>query len=122
MKPFPLAIASISFLTFAQLAYAQETPPAENKEQAATKASIVFTSCAPPSYPQNSARNNEQGTVVISLLISVDGKLKDVKIDKSSRFIDLDKATVAMFFSCGKFRPATENDKPTDCDTLPAPA
>ncbi|MFZ6747326.1 TonB family protein, partial [Undibacterium sp. JH2W] len=39
-----------------------------------------------PEYPRASLRNEETGTVALSVLIGADGSVADVKIDKSSGF------------------------------------
>jgi protein TonB len=50
---------------------------------------------APPSYPMGSRRKREQGTVVLRLVISEDGRVSDVSIHRSSGFSALDEAAVA---------------------------
>ncbi|MCH8623131.1 energy transducer TonB, partial [Undibacterium sp. TS12] len=45
-----------------------------------------------PEYPRASLRNEETGTVQLSVLIGADGSVSDVKIDKSSGFRGLDNA------------------------------
>ena len=54
-----------------------------------------FNTCAKPEWPKASLRNEETGTVTLSFLIGVDGRVADSKIVKSSGFRDLDKAAVA---------------------------
>lgn len=51
-----------------------------------------FHSCAKSEWPKTSLRNEEIGTVTLSFLIGVDGRVADSKVLKSSGFCDLDKA------------------------------
>ena len=68
--------------------------------------------CDKPEYPRASLVNEEQGTVVLSLQIGVDGKVMDSKVEKSSGFKNLDKATMKLA-SC-KFKPMTKDGKPEE--------
>jgi len=68
------------------------------------------TPCDKPEYPRASLVNEEQGTVVLALEIGVDGKVMDSKVEKSSGFKNLDKATMKLA-SC-HFRPVTQDGKP----------
>lgn len=67
-------------------------------------------SCDKPDYPRASLVNEEQGTVILSLQIAVDGKVADSKIEKSSGFKNLDKATMKLA-QC-KFKPLIKDGKP----------
>jgi protein TonB len=66
--------------------------------------------CDKPEYPRASLVNEEQGTVVLSLQISVDGKVTDSKVEKSSGFKNLDKATLKLA-NC-HFKPLLKDGKP----------
>jgi protein TonB len=57
-------------------------------------------SCARPVYPQSSLRNNEQGRVVLSYLIGLDGSVLDGKIARSSGYPDLDRAAYVALSKC----------------------
>lgn len=59
--------------------------------------------CDRPEYPRASLVNEEQGTVVLALLIAPDGKVVDSKVEKSSGFRNLDKA--ALKIAGCKFKP-----------------
>ncbi|KQX22711.1 MULTISPECIES: energy transducer TonB [unclassified Sphingomonas] len=48
----------------------------------------------PPRYPMESRRKHEQGTVVVRLLISTDGRVSEISIAQSSGFERLDKAAL----------------------------
>lgn len=68
------------------------------------------TPCDKPEYPRASLVNEEQGTVVLSLQVATDGKVADSKIEKSSGFKNLDKATMKLA-QC-KFKPLVKDGKP----------
>lgn len=66
-----------------------------------------------PEYPRASLRNEETGTVVLSVLIGADGSVADVKIDKSSGYRGLDNAVRAQLLSGScKNKPGTVDGKP----------
>lgn len=48
----------------------------------------------PPRYPMESRRKREQGTVVVRLLIGIDGRVAQISIAQSSGFERLDQAAV----------------------------
>ena len=70
-----------------------------------------FATCEKPAYPKASQRNEETGTVTLSFLIGVDGRVADSKILKSSGFRDLDKAAQNGIGKC-VFKPGSVDGKP----------
>jgi protein TonB len=56
--------------------------------------SAKMISAKPPRYPFDSRRQHEQGTVILSVLLSVDGRVADVSIARSSGFPRLDDAAL----------------------------
>jgi len=68
--------------------------------------------CDKPEYPRASLVNEEQGTVILSLQIGTDGKVIDSKVDKSSGFKNLDRATMKLA-QC-KFKPVVKDGKPEE--------
>ncbi|NHZ62503.1 energy transducer TonB [Massilia genomosp. 1] len=64
------------------------------------------SACVKPDYPARAARDGATGTVNLALLVGVDGKVTDSRVDKSSGSRELDKAAVAALSLC-KFKPAT---------------
>jgi protein TonB len=64
------------------------------------------SACVKPDYPARAARDGLTGTVNLALLVGVDGKVSDARVDKSSGSRELDKAAVAALSLC-KFKPAT---------------
>jgi protein TonB len=67
--------------------------------------------CAKPDYPAKAARNGETGTVSLALLIGVDGRVSDSKVQRSSGSRELDRAAQAALSMC-KFKPAVNNGAP----------
>lgn len=72
---------------------------------------IDSRACEKPRYPRASELAEETGTVVLALLVGVDGRVIDSKIEKSSGFTNLDKAARSALSLC-KFKPATIDGKP----------
>lgn len=57
--------------------------------------STKMISATPPRYPLESRRKHEQGTVVLSVLLSLDGAVEAISVAQSSGFDRLDKAALA---------------------------
>lgn len=51
-------------------------------------------------YPERSRLNQEEGDIRLSVLVTAEGKVVDVKIEKSTGFRDLDKAAVIAAARC----------------------
>lgn len=49
----------------------------------------------PPKYPPQAVREHHTGKVVLKVLIGVDGSPKDVTVEKSSGYRELDQSAVA---------------------------
>ncbi|NJO12608.1 MAG: TonB family protein [Gammaproteobacteria bacterium] len=62
----------------------------------------------PPIYPPTSRRLGEEGTVRLLIYVLPDGRVGDVKIDKSSGFPRLDEAAMNAARKDWRFRPATQ--------------
>ena len=76
-----------------------------------SKAALDSSSpCAPPEYPRASLSNEEKGIVNVSVLVGVDGKAMETKVEKTSSYGKLDRAAVSAFSKC-KFKPATKDGK-----------
>lgn len=65
-----------------------------------------------PDYPPSARRGDEQGKVVLSVLIGADGRVADVKVAQSSGFARLDQAAVNEARAHWRLRPATRNGTP----------
>lgn len=60
-------------------------------------------------YPRIAERLKQQGVVDSKIIISKDGKLKDVIINKSSGFSSLDQGTINLIKSLAPFKPLPEH-------------
>ena len=97
-------ITRTAFLIAAPLAFAANVAMADTLASLDTK-----VPCDKPEYPRASLVNEEQGTVVLALQISTDGKVMDSKVEKSSGYKNLDKATMKLA-TC-KFKPMMKDGK-----------
>jgi protein TonB len=92
-----------------------QQPVAEAKSVApATVAPVIDFKQAgcKPEYPRASLRNEETGTVLLAVLVGVDGSVSDVKIEKSSGFRGLDNAVRTHLLAGGcKHKPGTVDGK-----------
>jgi protein TonB len=82
-------------------------PPEEYR----TPAVVDAKSCSEPPYPAAARRANETGTVRLTFLIDVDGRVLDSKVERTSGSRRLDEAARAGLSLC-KFKPATVNGRP----------
>ena len=89
-------------------AAAPSTGPAKSVRIAAI---ADFGTCEKPAYPKASQRNEETGTVTLSFLVGIDGRVADSKILKSSGFRDLDQAAQNGIGKC-VFKPGSVDGKP----------
>lgn len=91
--------------------YANAAPDAAKAEK--TYALLDFTSCVKPQYPAESMKNKNQGTVILSFLVGVDGKAKESGVTESSGFAALDEAARSAIAKC-TFKPATVAGQPVE--------
>ena len=70
-------------------------------------------SCQRPKYPRDSARNGEQGLVRLKILVSHEGRARDVVVERSSGYRRLDEAAVEDAKRIC-FRPAVRNGVPVE--------
>jgi protein TonB len=90
----------------------EAAPPIAAAPAAVHKAPVVRSkSCREPEYPSASERVGEAGKVVLALLIGVDGRVVDSKVETSSGFPRLDQAAKDALSLC-KFEPGTVDGKP----------
>lgn len=66
-----------------------------------------------PPYPRLSKQNNEEGTVVLRVLVKADGTAGAVELKTSSGYPLLDKSALATV-PTWRFKPATVNGRPVD--------
>lgn len=63
-------------------------------------------------YPSQSRRLNEEGKVIISILVQPDNSVGDVKVVQSSGFERLDAAAVEWYRKRGRFMAAVKDGQP----------
>lgn len=100
----PLAVAIAVGQEAAAQPPAPPAPPAPAPVAAAPKApagpaevgdlGARILSFTPPSYPLESRRNMEEGTVTLGLLVGTDGRVAEITVANSSGFPRLDKAAL----------------------------
>lgn len=73
---------------------AQPAAPAGPSIESVGDLSSKMISAKPPRYPQESRRKREQGTVVLMVLLDVDGSVADISVSRSSGFDRLDRAAL----------------------------
>ncbi|MFZ6845905.1 energy transducer TonB [Undibacterium sp. RuTC16W] len=69
---------------------------------------VEAKSCEKPEYPRNALRNEYTGTVTLALLVGIDGRVVDARVEQSSGYKELDQAARAGLSLC-KFKPASLN-------------
>lgn len=84
-------------------------PPARTR---ASDANYAASNRLPP-YPRLSQSNNEEGTVLLRVLVKADGTAGAIEIKKSSGYPLLDKSA-STTVQTWRFTPATVNGKPVD--------
>lgn len=72
-------------------------------------AHLEYAVAPPPSYPAEAVRNGLTGTVMLRVLVGVDGKPIDVQIERSSGHRILDAAAKRQVLAKWRFRPATQD-------------
>lgn len=70
---------------------APPAPPAP-PQTIAPSSNISMNAGIKPRYPPQAIRQRHEGTVVVLVLVGTDGRAKQVKIDKSSGYRELDRA------------------------------
>src|SRR5574337_692698 len=80
----------------------QDIAPSEN---------ISYRKMRPPRYPPIAIREHHSGKVVLKVLIGLDGSPKEVTVERSSGYRELDQAAIAAA-KTWIFNPGTRNGKP----------
>ena len=77
-------------------------------------ANLSYNATVQPSYPADSVKNHEQGTVLVNVLVGIDGKVHSIKVDPATQASPaLVKATTDAV-SKWHFNPAMKNGKPVE--------
>ena len=72
-------------------------------------AHLQYASAPPPPYPRDALRDGLTGTVMLRVLVDVDGRPLDVSIERSSGHRVLDVAARRQVLGKWRFRPAMRN-------------
>ena len=72
-------------------------------------ATLEYVRATSPRYPTNELRNGVQGTVILRVLVDIDGKPVDVTIETSSGNRNLDKEARQHVLKTWRFKPAMQN-------------
>ncbi|MFC0686244.1 energy transducer TonB [Novosphingobium clariflavum] len=97
-SPVPVPAPAVSAVASAPVTSTNAAPaapaPAPRVENAGDLSSKMI-SATPPRYPLDSRRKREQGTVVLAVMLGLDGTVSDISISKSSGFERLDHAALS---------------------------
>jgi protein TonB len=72
---------------------------------------VKGSNCREPEFPPASERLGEYGSVIVALLVGVDGKVIDSRVEQSSGFPRLDQAALKGLTRC-RFTPGTVDGVP----------
>ncbi len=71
--------------------------------------SLEYASAPPPAYPRDAMVRRIEGTVILEVLVGVDGVPLDVRVETSSGNRSLDEAARKHILKKWKFKPATKD-------------
>jgi TonB family protein len=104
---------SVLALTAATYGCATDTEQSTAKASCPKSSHQTECSCEKPTYPAESRRSGEEGTVRVAVVISAGGQVTHAEVTKSSGYPRLDAASVAAISkSC--FKPAMRNGVPVE--------
>jgi bla regulator protein blaR1 len=106
----PSLIAALALSALAGCAPMKQPTAADRVD---TPAVAQFSSCAKPVWPAEDLRAGHDGTVTLSFLVGVEGKVRDAKIVKSSGYGAMDEAARDGIMKC-EFKPATRGGQPVE--------
>lgn len=89
----------------------KEAPPPPKPAVKTAPVIDAGRSCRKPEYPSASRRMEEEGVVVLSFLVGVDGRVTESRVESSSGFPRLDEAARQAMSLC-QFKPGTVDGKP----------
>lgn len=95
-QPVPIAIVD-PLPASPQIVAAPPAPPAPPAQPSVVQAKDLGTrmlSAVPPRYPAECRRRREQGTVVLSLVLDVEGRVASISVAESSGHSRLDEAAL----------------------------
>lgn len=83
-----------------------------------TGARLQYAHAPPPAYPREALREGLRGTVVLQVLVDVDGKPLRVDVAQSSGHRSLDRAAQRHVLARWTFRPAVQDGRPVQATGL----
>ena len=86
-------------------------PPPPPPQDIAPSENISYRKMRPPRYPPIAIREHHSGKVILKVLIGLDGSPKEITVEKSSGYRELDQAAIAAA-KTWIFNPGTRNGKP----------
>ena len=107
-----LPVLALAMACLSALSHADPVADTVAKKSSRSKAPLAdFNTCAKPVWPSESLKAEHTGTVTLSYLIGVDGKVKDSQVKNSSGHPLLDEAAREGIQQC-RFKPGIRNGKP----------
>ena len=91
---------------------APPAPPAPAPVVVLPSSNAAYLNNPPPPYPAMSRRLGESGRVVLRVLIGLDGRAKEVRIQRSSGFERLDQVALETARDRWRYVPGTRNGVP----------
>ncbi len=70
---------------------------------------LAYRQAPPPAYPRAALQRQLTGTVLLQVLVGVDGRPLEVNISRSSGYRELDEAARLQVLKRWSFQPATQN-------------
>lgn len=104
----PTLMAAPAPAPVAPVAIAAPAPPSVVQ---VSDLSVRLLSGAPPRYPTESRRKREQGTVLLSLTLGLDGRVATISVARSSGFERLDQAALSAVRKW-RWAPYVQDGKP----------
>lgn len=92
-------------------------PPAVDTGNVVAKAGPIagvqleYAQAPAPTYPRDALRDAIEGTVMLRVLVDVDGRPLDVQVERSSGNRSLDRAAREQVLQHWRFRPAMQNGR-----------
>ena len=116
ITPKPIEIASSEVITTSGTEFvpdaSENTGPTESNIPASTGPApmqLEYRLAPAPTYPKRALQQRLTGTVLLQVLVGLDGRPLDVSIAQSSGHRDLDEAARAQVLKRWSFQPATKN-------------
>ena len=89
----PPAVEEVSQNAYQAPPPAPPQPPQPPQDITASS-DLSYNNRIQPKYPPQAVRQRHEGTVILMILVGVDGSPKDIKVEKSSGYRELDREAV----------------------------